>query len=126
MKIEIELWHLISMLIAFIAFTGAFGKLLLSQIQKNLKDKFEAQEKSASAGNLILANRLDTIEKAGREEAKEWQRIEREVLMLKADLPQLYVRREDYIRGQSIIEAKLDGLAVKFENALLRSVQGSK
>lgn len=41
---------------------------------------------------------------------------------LKADLPMHYVRRDDYIRGQSVIEAKLDGLAHKVDNVRLRSV----
>ncbi|MDF6001947.1 hypothetical protein P4050_30630 [Pseudomonas aeruginosa] len=36
-------------------------------------------------------------------------------MSLKAELPIQYVRREDYIRGQSVIEAKLDGLAVKLK-----------
>ncbi|MDF5991266.1 hypothetical protein P4119_17475 [Pseudomonas aeruginosa] len=47
-------------------------------------------------------------------------------MSLKAELPIQYVRREDYIRGQSVIEAKLDGLAVKLENAQLRSLMGAK
>ena len=41
---------------------------------------------------------------------------------LKAELPVAYVRRDDYIRGQSVLEAKLDGLATKIENAQLRGL----
>ena len=37
-----------------------------------------------------------------------------------------YVRREDYIRGQSVIESKLDGLALKIENVQLRAVKGGE
>ena len=37
-------------------------------------------------------------------------------------MPLHYVRREDYIRGQSVIEAKLDGVADKLEKAQLRAI----
>jgi hypothetical protein len=63
---------------------------------------------------------LDGIETTNKEEASQWQRVERELMSLKAEMPLNYVRREDYIRGQSVIEAKLDGLATKLENAQLR------
>ena len=36
-------------------------------------------------------------------------------MRFKADLPLNYVRREDYIRGQTVIEAKLDALYNKLE-----------
>ena len=54
---------------------------------------------------------LDAMEQADNDSAAQWVRIEREVLQLKADMPLQYVRREDYIRGQSVIESKLDSIA---------------
>ena len=48
------------------------------------------------------------------------RQLERDLMELRAELPERYLRREDYIRGQSIIEAKLDGLAMKIENAQMR------
>ncbi|CAH5052789.1 hypothetical protein AI2839V1_0243 [Enterobacter cloacae] len=41
--------------------------------------------------------------------------LEREFLEFRADLPLHYVRREDYLRGQAIIEAKLDAVYNKIE-----------
>ena len=68
------------------------------------------------------------MEQTNKQEAAQWQRLEREMLQLKADMPLQYVRREDYIRGQSVIEAKLDAVAVKLENAQLRvaSIQNNR
>ena len=43
------------------------------------------------------------------------QALERDFLNWKADMPIHYVRREDYVRGQVIIEAKLDALYNKLE-----------
>ncbi|SAI74581.1 Uncharacterised protein [Bordetella ansorpii] len=108
MTVQIELWQLITLLLAFFGACGAVGKVLLAQTQRHLDARF------------------NVLEAANRDEAGQWQRIERDLMQLRADLPLEYVRREDYIRGQSIIEAKLDGLAVKLENAQLRGLAGVK
>ena len=122
MKIELEVWQMITLLLAFFGGCAGVGKVLLAQSQKHLDDKFKAQEKVQTGNHAQLSTRLDSIESANRSEANQWQRVERELLTLKADMPLQYVRREDYIRGQSIIESKLDGLAMKLENAQLRGV----
>jgi hypothetical protein len=122
MTIQLELWHLVTLLLAFFGACGAFGKILLSQSQKHLSERFEAQDGIRKSDFDQLTKRLDSMEISSREEANQWQRMERELLQLKADLPLHYVRREDYIRGQSVIEAKLDGLAGKLENIQLRNL----
>ena len=122
MKIDIELWHLVTLLLAFMGCVAAAGKLFLAQLQRHLDDRFKAQDVARSENHQALSRRLDGIESANREEAGQWQRVERELLNFKAEMPVHYVRREDYIRGQSVIEAKLDGLATKIENAQLRAL----
>lgn len=104
MTMQLELWHLITLLLAFFSACAGGAKLLLHQIERHLDQ------------------RLDGIEAAAKDEAGEWRRIEREMMAMKADMPLHYVRREDYIRGQSVIEAKLDALALKLENVQLRQV----
>lgn len=112
MTLQIELWHLVTLAatlsIALISAFFALVKMLLNQHQRHQDRRFDA------------------IEEAAKAESGQWQRIERELLKLQADLPLVYVRREDYIRGQSIIEAKLDGLASKIENAQLRGLLGGR
>ena len=58
-----------------------------------------------------------------RSEAKGFQELEREFLKFQAALPVEYVRHEDYVRNQTIIEAKLDGLAMKIENLQLKGTR---
>jgi di/tricarboxylate transporter len=72
--------------------------LLFKQFEKNITSQFEALE----------------------EDAKEWARLEKDFLMFQRDLPLHYVRREDYVRNQSVIESKLDSLALKLENWQLK------
>lgn len=93
MLIEMQLWHLISLLLSFLGFVFGVAKYLVSQIEK----------------------RLIAIEGGQKKADGEWARVERELLTLKADLPIQYVRREDYVRGQSVIEAKLDAVYVKID-----------
>lgn len=91
-------------ILLFMAFCGSvagFGKVLLDQFEKRLNERFAGMEGAT-------AKAMD---------------VERQLLELRADLPLHYVRREDYIRGQSVIEAKLDGLAVRIENMQLKGAR---
>ncbi len=119
--LQIELWHLVSLALAVLAGFWALTKVIAGQFQRHLDTRFTAQDEARRANHAQVAARLDSLEQINREEAAQWQRLERDLLRLQADMPIHYVRREDYIRGQSVIEAKLDGLATKIENAQLRA-----
>ena len=75
--------------------TLVFGlvKLLLSQMERRLGERFASQD---------------------REIAK-LAELERDFLRFQAELPMQYVHRQDYVRNQTVIEAKLDGLRDKLE-----------
>lgn len=107
----IELWHIVLLSLSVLSGFWALTKIIASQFERNL-----------SVNHKQIGDRLERIESVNREEASEWQRVEREMLRFQADLPLHYVRREDYIRGQSVIEAKLDGLADKVDKAQLRAI----
>lgn len=78
---------------------------LLIGIIKWLLDRYQSH----------IDRRFTALETANAAEVREWQRIERELLELKADLPTEYVRREDNIRQEVVINAKLDALAEKID-----------
>jgi len=102
-SITIELWQLVSFLGTVASVLGVFGKLLLKQMQRALDQRFHAVEDQADA----------------------WRRLERDFLGFKADLAVQYVRREDYVRGQSVIEAKLDAIASELKRVQIdQSKQG--
>ena len=126
MQVTLDLWHVISLAVSFFGASAAAGKLLLSQTQRHLDTRFTAQETARAANHDQVSRRLDSMEEAARSEMGNWQRIERDLLKLQADMPLHYVRRKDYIRGQSVIESKLDGLALKIENVQLRAVKGGE
>jgi hypothetical protein len=122
--LQADLWQLIGLLVSFFGFCAGGAALILRLIGKNLDERFASQEKTRAEAQVQLASRLDGIEQVNRDETIQWQRVEREFLKFQADLPLRYVMRDDYIRGQTVIEAKLDGLAGRIENAQLRSMLG--
>jgi hypothetical protein len=98
MTLEIDVWQLVSALgVILTSIAGGFvalGRMLLEQIQSNrVKDSETLRD------------------------------VEREVMALKAELPEKYLRREDYIRGQTLIEAKLDAIASEVK---LVQIQGAR
>lgn len=103
MSIEVDFWQLVGLLITFLGFVFGGGKVLLGQIDKRLDARFAT---------------LET-------ESQGWRKMERDWLEFRAELPLHYVRREDYVRGQSILESKLDALALKIENLQMRGNGGA-
>jgi|GEM_PF-821371 len=93
-----------------------------SQFEKYLDARFKAEEEVRSAGEAKVAELLKALVDSGKSTDAKVSEIERDVMNLRAELPDKYVRREDYIRGQTLIESKLDGLAMRIENWQLREV----
>lgn len=101
MPVKLELWHLILLLLAFFGCVAAFGKLLLNQFEKRIDERFK-----------VVTSAMDKV-----------SGLERELLELRAELPLQYVRREDYIRNQTVIEAKQDTTNARLENIQLQLQQ---
>lgn len=114
MTIQLDLMQAISLIAGLVAFMlgGIFTvtKLLLAQFQRRLDDRFEEQDKARLEGSSYLRSTLESHLEQEKKFATQLQSLERDFLSWRADLPLQYVRREDYIRGQTVIEAKLDAL----------------
>ena len=107
MTVDVDFWQLvgfgISLLGGFATIIFTAGKLIAGQFERRIDERFAALQEARDA------------------EVRGVSALEREMLQMKADMPLHYVRREDYVRGQSIVEAKLDGLATKIDNVQLRA-----
>ena len=99
--VEMPLWQMITLggtiLVAFVGMV----KMLLVQMERRLDQRFAVVDRDSE--------RLREVEIG----------LER----LRGEMPLHYVRREDWVRNQSIIEAKLDGLALKLENVQLKGLR---
>lgn len=116
MTLQIDFWQLLGFLVSLLGALWAVAKAGLTQAQR-------AHDTTMNS----LFTRLKGLEEASREEASadaaNWQRVEREILQLKAELPLNYVRREDYVQAVATIMAKLDAMSMRFENILLRGAK---
>lgn len=100
MTVKFELWQLLTLAITLAGMFAGMFKLFLFQFERRIQERF---------GQLAA-------------DAQGWRTVERELLELRAELPVRYVRREDYIRGQTVIEAKLDAISSELK---LVQIQGA-
>ena len=79
------------------------------QYDRRLDERFELQEAARKEGRRAWEERFSRVE-------EKQTTLERNHLELRAELPLHYVRREDYVRNQTVIEAKLDALALRLQH----------
>jgi hypothetical protein len=108
MTITVDMLQLLSfaggLLVFFLGAVFSLGRILLSQLNSHMDKRFSSLEAAIAKGN------------------EESLRIERELMQLKADLPNTYVRREDFSLSHSEIKIRIDSLTLKIENILLKGI----
>ncbi|MBU0809629.1 MAG: hypothetical protein KKD30_05320 [Gammaproteobacteria bacterium] len=115
----------ISLLSIFTTVVFGLVKLLLNSFEKRLAERFAAQDEARKAATRHWEDSFAKVLERQDKDAEALAQLDRAFLRFQAELPVAYVRREDWARGQSVIEAKLDGLALRYENILLTSAQRS-
>lgn len=105
MKIEFELWHLLSLLATVVGAFAAMSKIMLSQTQRSIDQKFTE-----------ISAHLRAQDETSR-------RVERDLMELKAELPRDYVRREDYTQAVASITIKIDAFSLRVEAMFLDLVR---
>lgn len=104
-----QLW----LLIAIVGALAGMFRWWHAQHRQAQTERDERLQRSLGHMETALAQRLSALEVATRSKDERLAQLERDLLLHKAELPLHYVRREDHIRGQSTIEAKLDSLAAR-------------
>jgi len=98
----------------------AFGFLVqrtVGQFERRLDERFEALELARSEGRKIWDERITRVE-------ERYERIDRELRDLLVTMPDKWVRREDYVRRETVIEAKIDQLSLRIQNWILEKKHG--
>jgi hypothetical protein len=108
MTIELNLANLIALAVAFVGMLWGLLKVFAVQHEKALETRFKVLNEAMSGIKLSQTREQETT-----------QRLERELLNFKAELPRDYVRREDFIRAVGTIETKIDNMALRVERAVL-------
>jgi len=105
-KFELELWHLISLLITVVGAFWAMAKVLIAQNQSAIAEKFEA----------VTAHLVKQDDAA--------KQTEKAVNDLRLELARDYVRREDYTVAIATIMNKIDGLGLRMEHMFRDLMRG--
>ena len=113
-SVQIDFWNLVMLLLAFFGGVFVFARALLVQIDKRLDARFTAAEVLRVESGKRWEDSFERIARLASE-------TDKTVIELKLHVSENYVRREDHVRSQTVIEAKLDALASKFESLLLRA-----
>ena len=88
MTINVEFWYLVGLLLSFLGCCFGFAKILVAQVQNSLSERHQNQ--------LKVNEKVDDLE--------------RQINQMNSQMPLVYVLRDDYIRGQTVLEAKMDAL----------------
>lgn len=120
MTVQVEFWQLLTLLLAFFGFVAGGAKVLFSQIDRRLDERFQALENARKMADTAMQATLNRHAEEEQKVVARLQALDRDFLQWKAELPLQYVRREDYIRNQTVIEAKLDAVALRLENWQLK------
>ncbi|KTT63603.1 membrane protein [Pseudomonas oryzihabitans] len=106
--IEIPVWQLIGGAVTLLGVLAGLFKLLLLQTERRLDQRFA-----------VMDERYEAVARDG----ERLRQVELGLERLRGEMPLHYVRREDYVRNQTVIEAKLDALALKLENVQLKGAR---
>lgn len=98
MTVQFEFWQFLSMVGASFVFFFGVGSHFVGRMERRMDERFAVFDRHRE--------KLDSLE--------------RDFLKWLAELPLQYLRREDYVRNQTIIEAKLDALNNKLDEMRMR------
>ena len=108
MQVQIDFWQLVlacaGLVATFASVVWMFGAALIRQFEKRLGERFAAIEQARREAGTVLQEDMKTL-----------KNMEKEFLRFQIDAPTRFVLRDDYIRGQSVLEAKQDALFNKME-----------
>lgn len=113
MNVLLDWKDLIGVAAFIVGLVVSFGRVLLGQFEKRMREAFDAQEKLRDA-------RLKAIEDRQEREGQLVKQLVDEMRRMAADLPMRYVQREEHIRVSTVIDAKLDRINEKADNAFGR------
>lgn len=90
--------------------TGGWAliKIVVAQFERRLDERFTVMEVARKEGRRAYDERFGKMEQSTSD-------LENGLTALRLELPKEYVRREDHIRFETVITAKLDSLGAKVD-----------
>jgi hypothetical protein len=108
----VSLYEILGAIALVVGSHWALLKVAVSQFERRLDERFAAQEKAREEGQKSWQERVNRMESRQEE-------IEKDVRRILIELPREYVNRTDYVRRETVIEAKIDQLSLRIQNWIL-------
>nr|WP_309594682.1 hypothetical protein [Moraxella osloensis] len=105
MTLELEGYQAIMLAITIGGSIFGAGRAFFGRVETALKDRDDGLKAEIAKVNDNMNKESEAIRK-----------IDRELLMLKADLPREYVAKEDFVRSFTVVEAKIDAVQTTLTN----------
>lgn len=99
MTLELEGYQAIVICLSIGGSIWGAGRAFFGRVESALKDRDDGLKAEIAKVNDSMSKESEAIRK-----------LDRDLLMLKADLPREYVAKEDFIRSFTVVEAKIDAV----------------
>ena len=105
MTLELEGYQAIMLAITIGGSIFGAGRAFFGRVETALKDRDDGLKAEIAKVNDNMNKESEAIRK-----------LDRDRLMLKADLPREYVAKEDFVRSFTVVEAKIDAVQTTLTN----------
>lgn len=105
MTLELEGYQSIMLAITIGGSIFGAGRAFFGRVETALKDRDDGLKAEIAKVNDNMNKESEAIRK-----------LDRDLLMLKADLPREYVAKEDFVRSFTVVEAKIDAVQTTLTN----------
>lgn len=105
MTLELEGYQAIMLAITIGGSIFGAGRAFFGRVETALKDRDDGLKAEIAKVNDNMNKESEAIRK-----------LDRDLLMLKADLPREYVAKEDFVRSFTVVEAKIDAVQTTLTN----------
>ena len=105
MTLELEGYQAIMLAITIGGSIFGAGRAFFGRVESALKDRDDGLKAEIAKVNDNMNKESEAIRK-----------LDRDLLMLKADLPREYVAKEDFVRSFTVVEAKIDAVQTTLTN----------
>ena len=105
MTLELEGYQVIMLAITIGGSIFGAGRAFFGRVETALKDRDDGLKAEIAKVNDNMNKESEAIRK-----------LDRDLLMLKADLPREYVAKEDFVRSFTVVEAKIDAVQTTLTN----------
>ncbi len=103
----------LSAVVAIITGFWAISKVAMAQFDRRLEARFAAFNASLAELRSVGTARIEKLE-------AQYADVNKLVQQMLIELPREYVARSDYVRRETVMEAKIDQLGLRIENWILK------